>query len=187
MTAPVGKAEKYARRERERRFLLAEVPNEPTPVRSARITDLYITGTRLRLRRSVERTAIGEATVYKLTQKLPESAGMPGLITTVYLSAQEYEVLRILPGVVLTKTRLSIPPFGVDVFDPPLNGLFLAEIEFDSDAALASFQAPKWSVAEVTADLRFTGGRLVSTSTDELRSWLAEFGIPPEPGPTSNP
>ena len=177
VSAPVGKEEKYARRERERRFLLGAVPNDPAPVRVARITDLYVTGTRLRLRRTLERTGDSEVSIYKLTQKVPQGSGAPGLITTLYLSADEYEALCVLPSLALTKTRLSIPPFGVDVFDPPLDGLLLAEVEFDSDAAMASFEAPRWSVAEVTTDLRFTGGRLASTGTDELQTWLIEFGL----------
>jgi CYTH domain-containing protein len=177
VTAPVGKVEKYARRERERRFLLGAVPDEPAPVRTAQITDLYVTSTRLRLRRSVERTATDQVTIYKFTQKLPEEDGAPGLITTIYLSAEEYAALSVLPGSKLTKTRLSIPPFGVDIFDAPLDGLFLAEAEFDSDATLAAFEEPTWSVAEVTVDPRFRGGRLASTGADELRSWLSEFGI----------
>ena len=177
MSAPVGKQEKYARPERERRFLMGAVPNEPAPIRVVRITDLYVTGTRLRLRRMLERTGDSEVKIYKLTQKLPRGSGASGLITTLYLSADEYEVLCVLPGVTLTKTRLSLPPFGVDIFDPPLDGLFLAEVEFDSDAAMASFEVPNWSVAEVTTDVRFTGGRLASTGADELQSWLVEFGV----------
>ena len=105
------------------------------------------------------------------------------MITTFYLSPDEYAALSILPGSMLTKTRLSIPPFGVDVFDAPLDGLLLAEAEFDSDAALSSFEEPTWAVAEVTMDPRFTGGRLVQTGAHELRSWLRDFGIPSDAAP----
>jgi CYTH domain-containing protein len=179
VTPATGNGGKYARRERERRFLLAELPPEPAPVRVARITDIYVVGTRLRLRRTIERTAGGGDTIYKLTQKIPDPGDRPGLITTVYLSAQEHETLSVLPGSVLTKTRYRIPPFGVDVFDPPLDGLVLAEIEFDTDSAMTDFPCPECAVAEVTFDPRFTGGRLVSTPAAELRSWLNEFGIAP--------
>jgi CYTH domain-containing protein len=166
---------KYARRERERRFLLAALPGEPAPVKIARISDWYITGTRLRLRRSVEEADGTSTTVHKLTQKVPDPDGRPGLITTLYLSEEEWRVFHRLAGQALTKTRYSIAPFGIDVFNPPLTGLLLAEIEFDSDAAMESFPAPSWALAEVTADARFTGGRLVNATADELRSWLAEF------------
>lgn len=177
VTAPGGKAEKYARRERERRFLLAALPARPASVRTARMTDRYLIGTRVRLRCAVESTVAGTDTIYKLTQKIPSSSGEPGVITTLYLSEAEYDVFLNLPALVLTKTRHSIPPFGIDVFDPPLDGLLLAEIEFDSDQAEDDFLAPPWAVAEVTADARFTGGRLVRTDAAELRSWLEEYGL----------
>ena len=175
-SAPRDKQTKYARPEWERRFLLAG-PLPGTPVKSAEITDRYLLGTRLRLRRTVE-TAAGETrTFYKLTQKIPAPDGGPGLITTVYLDAAEYERLSSLPAAVLRKTRLSIPPLGVDVFAPPLAGLYLAEAEFDSAAELQAFAVPICAVAEVTHDPRFTGGRFAAMTAEELAALLSAFGI----------
>ena len=76
------------------------------------------------------------------------------------------------------KTRLNIPLLGVDVFDPPLHGLVLAEAEFDSDEEARSFR-PRLEqlVAEVTDDPRFTGGSLVQATRDDLLVWLADYGI----------
>ncbi len=179
------RAAKYARVECERRFLLAGPPpasgRAPAgPAGSRRIADRYLTGTRLRLR-CVSRPD-GGSVAYKLTQKLP--AGRPGpvqgLITNLYLSRAEYDLLAGLPAAVLSKTRLSRPPLGVDVFDPPLHGLVLAEAEFDTEAEARSFTPPGYAVAEVTDDPRFTGGRLVRASRPELLGWLAEFGIDAE-------
>ena len=84
-----------------------------------------------------------------------------GLITTTYLSAAEYDLLASLPAAVMSKTRLSIPPLSVDVFDPPRHGLVMADAEFGTDEAARSFRPPAGVVAEVTDDPRFTGGRLV--------------------------
>ena len=64
--APPGKALKYARAELERRFLLARAPDGPC-IRRAVISDLYITGTRLRLRRALETTTSGSTTSRKCT------------------------------------------------------------------------------------------------------------------------
>ncbi len=161
----------------ERRFIARGLPPAPTPVRIAEISDLYISGTRLRLRRTVERTASATTVVYKLTQKVPDPDGSPGWITTVYLSEAEHEVLARLRGAGFAKTRYSIPPFGVDVFEAPLDGLILAEIEFDSDEELSRFQPPSWSVAEVTADVRFSGGSLVAASREDLKGWLRDYRI----------
>ncbi|HKA97568.1 MAG TPA: hypothetical protein VKD66_14975 [Streptosporangiaceae bacterium] len=168
---------KYARIERERRFLLPGPPPASAVTASRRITDRYLPGTRLRVRR-VECLDSG-ACELKLTQKVP--AGGPGhvqgLITNTYLSAAEYDLLASLPGEVLSKTRLSVPPLGIDVFDPPLHGLVLAEAEFTSDEAVESFLPPRAAIAEVTDDARFTGGSLAQTRRRDLLAWLAEYGI----------
>jgi CYTH domain-containing protein len=176
--APPGKALKYARAELERRFLLARAPKGPC-VRRAAITDLYVTGTRLRLRRAVETTASGSTILRKFTQKIPAPSGGPGLITTVYLDEAEHSVLSELPGSGLTKTRYSVPPFGVDVFTGDLAGLLMAEIEFEDAEEEKHFQVPPDVVAEVTADPRLSGGRLAVTKRNELVPLLAEFGLEP--------
>ena len=63
------RAGKYARVERERRFLLARPPPAPAVIASRRITDRYLPGTRLRLRR-VDHLD-GGTCEFKLTQKVP--------------------------------------------------------------------------------------------------------------------
>jgi hypothetical protein len=128
--------------------------------------------------RPVTRAAPAEPEL-KLTQKVPATRPGPvsGLITNFYLSPAEYDLLMTLPAAELTKTRLSFPPYVVDVFGPPLQGLVLAEVELRSDADLAACPPPPGSVAEVTSDDRFTGGRLAVTPRVELLGWLAEFGL----------
>jgi CYTH domain-containing protein len=170
---------KYARVERERRFLLAGPPSASAVTASRRITDRYLPGTRLRLRR-VDHLDSGDRE-FKFTQKVP--AGQPGfiqgLITNTYLSASEYDLLASLPAEILSKTRLSIPPLSIDVFDPPLHGLVMADIEFTTDQAAQSFRQPPVAIAEVTDDTRFTGGSLVRARRHDLLAWLAEYGIEP--------
>ena len=171
---------KYARVERERRFLLAGPPTASAVTASRRITDRYLPGTRLRLRR-VDYLDSG-ACEFKFTQKVP--AGRPGfvqgLITNTYLSAAEYDLLGSLPAGVLSKTRLSVPPLSIDVFDPPLHGLVLADVEFSTDEAAQSFPLPPAAIAEVTDDARFTGGNLVRARRHDLIVWLAGYGIEPQ-------
>jgi hypothetical protein len=187
-SAPREKQQKYAQPERERRFLLRALP-EGGPdsglnseiEKTATIVDRYLIGTRLRLRRSFEVGRQGSRTLYKLTQKVPAPSGGPGLITTVYLDEAEYHRLAAIPAAVLTKTRYSIAPLGVDVFDPPLVGLVLAEVEFDTDEAMRSFRPPPSAIAEVTLDRRFTGGQLVTMTASALAPLLLSFGIHPAP------
>ncbi|GAA2129314.1 hypothetical protein [Actinomadura napierensis] len=170
---------KYARVERERRFLLAAPPPLTAATAIRRITDRYLVGTRLRLRR-VEHLNSGTRE-FKLTQKVPAHQAGPvqGLITNIYLNRPEYDRLASLPAMELSKTRFSVPPLGIDVFDPPLNGLVLGEAEFATDEEASSFVPPHGITAEVTDDARFTGGRLVQTERHELLEWLAEYEITP--------
>jgi CYTH domain-containing protein len=166
----------YARIEWERRFLLHHFPHEASVIRVRRISDRYIEGTTLRLRQ--ESDGSGEI-VFKLTQKLGEGAigARQGFITTMYLTKEEFYVLANLPAKVLTKTRHSVPPFGIDVFEGVLSGLVLAEAEAGSAAEASALVVPSFVVHEVSDDLRFTGGRLVAVSRQELEAWLAEHGV----------
>jgi CYTH domain-containing protein len=175
-SAPAGKSQRYAKPERERRFLLASQP--PGEIKkTVRIVDRYFLGTRLRLRQMVETGGDSAKTFYKLTQKVPAPDGAPGLLSTVYLNEKEFALLATIPGSTLRKTRHSIPPFGVDVFESPLAGLFLAEVEFDDDASMIAFSPPPWIVAEVTRDSPFTGGHLVSLRPSDLEALLLPFDL----------
>lgn len=167
---------KYARIERERRFLLEKFPANASVARVRRITDRYIEGTTLRLR---EQSDDGGPAIFKLTQKTPARAGgaQQSLITGMYLTKEEFHVLAKLPAKELSKTRYSVPPFGIDVFEGKLEGLLLAEAEFDSPAAADALRLPSFILREVSADDRFTGGRLVDASQQDIHSWLLEYGI----------
>ena len=167
---------KYARIERERRFLLHGFPGNADVVRIRRIMDRYIDGTTLRLR---EQSDEGRATVFKLTQKiaLPGSGAQQGFITTMYLTEDEFRVLAQLPAKPLRKTRYSVPPFGIDVFEDLLEGLVLAEAEFDSALEADALTLPDFMVREISTDDRFTGGQLARASRQEIQTWLSEFGI----------
>jgi CYTH domain-containing protein len=167
---------RYARSERERRWLVAAVP--PGAGRPRRIADRYLIGTTLRLRRVED----AGATAYKLGQKVRAEAG-PSLVwsTNLYLTAAEYDLLAVLPAAVLTKTRWLVPhgpaTFAVDEFDGPLRGLLLAEIELPEDE-LSGTELPQtgqhaglppWLGREVTPEDRYSGGA------------LAAAGRPPDP------
>jgi CYTH domain-containing protein len=114
------------------RFLLEKFPEHVRSIRTRRITDNYIDGTSLRLRKQSDD---GGETVFKLTQKLPTPAhgAQQGFTTTIYLSKSEFSLLAQLPAKVLRKTRYSVPPFGIDVFEGTLKGLVMAA-EFNSAA-----------------------------------------------------
>jgi CYTH domain-containing protein len=168
---------KYAKIERERRFLLSQFPSDVNVVRVRCLTDRYINGTTLRLR---EQREDGAPTIFKLTQKVPVAAGaaQQGWVTIMYLAQDEFCVFAQLPAKKLCKTRYSVPPFGIDVFEGLLEGLVLAEAEFDSEVAASELVVPSFIVREVTTDSRFSGGRLARATRQDIQTWLAEYGIP---------
>ncbi len=165
---------RYARIERERRFLVNRFPAGLEVAGVRHIIDRYISGTRLRLRE--QRDGDG-APVYKLTQKVPETGegAQRGLITTIYLDDGEYRVVAQLPAKVLTKTRYSVPPFGVDVFTGELKGLILAEAEFEAEGEAERLIVPSFIGQEVSEDDRFTGGQLALASRPAMRRVLVDM------------
>jgi CYTH domain-containing protein len=164
---PFEKRLKYARVERERRFLLAGVP-EGIDLRSGyqQMEDLYFPGTTLRLRRVTSPT--GEVVELKLNQKLPlePETASHRIITSVYLGAADYELLGRLPGDRLVKRRYAFPwrgtAFGIDVFQGALAGLVLAEAEAPSEDSLAAIPALPVRHVEVTEEPIFAGGPLAA-------------------------
>ncbi len=175
---------KYARIERERRFLLRKLPDGLAERPYTLITDHYLPYTRLRLRCMTDETGIVVA--LKLTQKFGETdfdrlSPQHTTITNIYLNETEYQLLTQLGGDQLTKRRYRLPSgehtFSIDVFDGSLNGLILAEIEAQTDEHLQSVPLPAGAVAEVTDEVFFTGGNLVTITADQLRAGLAKYGV----------
>lgn len=157
---------KYARIERERRFLLARSPaGLDLDAGYRELDDLYLESSSLRLRAA--RAADGSILELKLSQKQASPSGPAHcVITSLYLSPTEYELLSRLPGRRLCKRRHRHVDagirFGIDVFRGALAGLVLAEAEAASDEELWSYPLPAFAQVEVTELLEFTGGALAS-------------------------
>ena len=172
---------KYARLERERRYLLDDLPEGLTRASPhVQITDNYITGTRLRLRK-VRQPQTNKWTV-KFTQKFaPNAADLSRtIITNIYLTAAEAEVLAVFEANEIRKNRYPYEfagrKFSVDMFLGDLFGLVLAETGFDSDDELDSFPSPPFAVEDVTQNELFTGGYLSVATFAEIReAWRKQL------------
>ncbi len=170
----VPAASKYALVERERRYLLPDLPEGLTRADHHRqITDSYITGTRLRLRK-VRDPSTNKWTV-KFTQKFtpnPQDLSR-SIITNTYLNALEAETLSVFDANEIRKNRYSFEfkgrAFSIDMFLGDLFGLVLAEISFESDEELGSFPKPPFAIADVTNNEIFTGGRLSQLTFEDIR------------------
>ncbi|MEP6911468.1 MAG: hypothetical protein ABI923_01870 [bacterium] len=173
---------KYARVERERRYLLQDLPEGLTrPDPHVQITDNYITGTRLRLRKVREPRA-NKWTV-KLTQKFaPDPTDFSRtIITNIYLNAMEVEALGISDANEIRKNRYPFEfegrKWSVDMFLGELFGLVLAEVSFETDEELESFPKPPFAVADVTNIELFTGGRLCELTFEDIREEIIKMGM----------
>lgn len=154
---------KYAWVERERRWLCRAVPLDRV-VSAETYNDLYVEGSQLRLREALP--VGGGASMLRLGRKADVSPSVR-LLTSIYLSPHEYQLLSTLPGRTLRKTRHSLGKVDgadvfVDVFEGPLSGLIMAEAEFETAEAMARYAMPPYAFREVTDDIRYTGGRLAT-------------------------
>jgi CYTH domain-containing protein len=173
---------KYARVERERRYLLLDLPEGLSrAAHHLQITDNYITGTRLRLRKV--RDPQTNQWVVKFTQKFaPDPRDLSRtIITNTYLNAIEAETLSVFAANEIRKNRYYFEfaghHFSIDMFLGDLFGLVLAEISFDSDAEMEKFSLPAFALVEVTNNEMFTGGRLSELTFADITEELIRTGV----------
>ena len=170
---------KYARIERERRYLLQDLPEGMTRADPhVQITDNYITGTRLRIRKV--RDPRTNKWVVKFTQKFaPNPADLSRtIITNTYLNATEAESLAMFDANEIRKNRYKFDyegrEFSIDMFLGDLFGLVLAEVGFETDDELESFPKPPFAIADVTNHELFTGGRLSQLTFADIRQEIVK-------------
>ena len=171
---------KYARVERERRYLLRDLPEGMTRADPhLQITDNYMTGSSLRLRK-VREPRTNKWTV-KFTQKFapnPDDLSRT-LITNTYLNALEAEVLSpIFNSNEIRKNRYPFEfdgrKFSIDMFLGDLFGLVLAETSFETDEELDNFPTPPFALVDVTNESLFSGGRLCELTFSDVRAEIAK-------------
>lgn len=164
---------KYARVERERRYLLQDLPEGLSRAdHHLQITDNYLTGTRLRLRKV--RDPNTNKWIVKFTQKFaPDSDRSRTIITNIYLNAIEAETLSVFEANEIRKNRYPFPfegrEFSIDMFLGDLFGLVLAEVSFETDEELDNFPKPPFAIADVTNNEIFSGGKLSELTFEDIR------------------
>lgn len=171
---------RYARVERERRYLLRDLPEGMTRADPhLQITDNYMTGSRLRLRK-VREPRTNKWTV-KFTQKFPPNPEdlARTIITNTYLNALEAEVLSpIFNSNEIRKNRYPFEfdgrEFSIDMFLGDLFGLVLAETSFETDEDLDNFPTPPFALVDVTNEPLFSGGRLCELTFSDVRAEIAK-------------
>ena len=143
--------------ELERKFLVAELPDwlEDHPSEPIDQAYLAVSGDwEFRVRRT------GGGTL--LTVK--HGSGERRTEVEVEIAEDDFRTLRSLCDAVIAKRRHYVDEgdvtIEVDVYEGDLEGLVVAEVEFDSETAARSFDPPEWLGEEVTGDKRYANQRL---------------------------
>jgi CYTH domain-containing protein len=91
----------------------------------------------------------------------------------VELSPDQFGALwPLTEGLRVSKRRYAVPHEGltieVDVFEGPLSGMLMAEVEFDSEQDSEAFRPPDWLGEEVTGDDRYANESLALRGKPEV-------------------
>lgn len=139
---------KYSLPEIERRWLvdLARVgPLDGVPFRL--IEDLYLTGTRLRLRVVV--SPEGDAS-FKVGIEDGNVSRLQRAITNLYLEEHEYDALAALGGQRSRKRRYAVAGGSLNVFEEPVETAPHFEVEFSSESEAVAYVPPAFVTDEIT-------------------------------------
>lgn len=144
----------------ERKFLVTAPPELSPGIRSFAISQGYITSGGVS--REVRVRRIGDV----CTLGVKSGGGVEREETEIELSATQFEKLwPLTSGRRLEKRRYLIetpgqPLIELDVYMGHLEGLVVAEVEFDSREECDSFVAPAWFDREISEDTRYKNSRL---------------------------
>ena len=155
---------KYSLFEIERRWLVnRDTIGSLDPSTARRIEDLYIAGSRLRLRKM---TSADGNFIYKLGKKYgaTDSSGEP--VTNLYLTAAEHAIFDSLPGERASKFRYLINDGALDVYECPRAGFTVFEREFNNELAAIKYLPPSFVAEEITQRPEYSGAALAGV---ELR------------------
>lgn len=140
----------------ERKWLVPVFPEEFDGLSGERIMQGYLAvaedGTEVRIRNKHDR--------YVLTVK--SGAGLVRSETEIELSSEQFwQLWEVTEGRRIAKHRVNLEGgVDVDIYDGKLTGLIVAEVEFESEAAAAAFETPRWFGEEVTEDRAYKNQQL---------------------------
>ena len=149
---------KYSEPEIERRWLVdLTLVDDLSALPYKRIEDLYISRSRLRLRKITD--SDGDTT-YKMGKKYGKRSDVSEPVTNLYITESEYRQLAALPGMTTIKRRYAVAGGALDVYQRPHAGLAIFEANFEDEAAARAYRPPLFAMREITADAAFSGAAL---------------------------
>ena len=153
----------------ERKFLVADLPEDLDRLPCDRISQAYIcTDPVIRIRLKNDCRFL---TVKSSGLLAREEVEMP-------ISPESYaHLLEKAEGNIIEKTRFRIPDrngltIELDLFHGAFEGFVMAEVEFPDLAAAESYIPPVWFGKEVTSDPRFQNASLSRMDQDSIRVFM---------------
>lgn len=163
--------------ELERTFLLKNIPDGLDNSGSKEVIDVYIPlhseHPSLRIRKNGD--------VYEMTKKeaIKEGDASRQNEQTIVLTEIEFKILEKTPGKRLRKIRYNLPCGDwiaeVDVFKDNLEGLVLADFEFEGTEEKDNFVIPEFCLADVTQEKFLAGGMLCGKRYSDIIEDLERF------------
>jgi CYTH domain-containing protein len=98
----------------------------------------------------------GSGVQYKLGKKYGDHQNYSESITNIYLSSEEYELLRQFAGVEVTKTRYRIAGGSLDIYTDDRRPMIFS-VEFRSETEAMEYQPPEFLLDEVTDNQEYSG------------------------------
>ncbi|HUV17854.1 MAG TPA: CHAD domain-containing protein [Ilumatobacteraceae bacterium] len=145
--------------ERERKFLVEAVPDDLVSSATVELRQGYLAADE---RRSVR---VRDAGTRGCTLTVKAGAGVERTELEWSITRHEFEAAWPHTGSQRIEKTRHLIPFGdhvieLDVFGGALDGLVVAEVEFDSISASDDFEPPAWFGRDVTDDGRYTNASL---------------------------
>lgn len=163
--------------ELELTYLVKVLPLDFEKAPSKLVVDIYYPlesdHARLRLRQNGDQ--------FEMTKKIP----VDGVDSshqhehTIKLTQTEFAALAAAPGKRVVKRRYFYDYNGrmaeIDVFQENLQGLVLADFEFETREEQTAFKMPDFCLADVTQDIVVAGGFLAGKKYAEIAPQLAKY------------
>ncbi len=163
--------------ELERTFLLKNIPPDMEKCESIEIIDIYIPRTAnhpvLRIRKKGD--------VFEITKKEPVKKNdvSEQYEKTIPLSEEEFNELAQIKGKRLRKKRYFYPfqrkIAEIDIYLDDLEGLGLADIEFNNKKEKDKFQIPDFCLVDITQEKFIAGGMLAGKKYSDIQSFLNKY------------
>lgn len=162
----------------EKTYLAKNIPNDLASHKKIEIIDRYFPANQdtpsLRLRNYNNQ--------YELTKKIAAHPSDMSLQHehTITLTPTEYESLKQIPAKMVHKIRYEYPYKGyiaeIGVFQGPLAGLVLIDVEFKTVEQKDAFTIPEFCLVDVTDQLFVSGKQLAGKSYTDIETELHTFG-----------